>query len=629
MPGGYLDNILRVDLSTGRITAEHPGLVYWRRNMGGWNVILDVLIKEVPAGADPLGPENKLVFACGVLTGIPLSGSGRNAVGAKSPLTGAFGAAEVGGFWGAELKRAGYDAIIVEGQSSTPVYLWINDGRVELRDATALWGKETKETEAAIRTELGDQRVRCAMIGPGGENQVRYACVMNGTKDAAGRCGLGAVMGSKRLKAIAVRGSEQVPMHDPDKVREMARWMSEQVRTGAKSEGLHTAGTGRELEGMVLTGNLPTRNFRDGDFQFAEKISAEDIMQSVGIGMEACWACAVRCKKVVKTGAPHFVDPAYGGPEYEAIGSLGSDCGVGDVDALCKANAICNANSLDAISTGATVAFAMECFENGLLTTEDTGGIDLSFGNGDALVKVVEQIARREGIGDLLAEGSLRAAESIGPNAVQYAIQSKGQEFPMHEPRFKRALGISYAISPTGADHCHALHDSGLTKAEEDGTLADNLLKSLGVLEPIALESLGPEKVLATIYNTLYLTADNCAPFCLFVWWSLAQKLEIIQASTGWTMSALELMKVAERAWTLARVYNVREGFTPADDTLPDRMFGPTRNGALADGGLCRPELEQALRTYYGMMGWDEETGVPTTSKLHQLGVGWAADYLP
>ena len=629
MPGGYLDNILRVDLSTGRITTEHPGLVYWRRNMGGWNVILDVLLKEVPAGADPLGPENKLVFACGILTGIPLSGVSRSAVGAKSPLTGAFGASEAGGFWGAEIKRAGLDAIIVEGQSPTPVYLWIKDGQAELRDASAIWGQETKETEAVIQAELGDRRVRCAMIGPGGENLVRYACVMHGTKDAAGRCGLGAVMGSKRLKAIAVHGTQPVPMHDPDKIREMARWMAEQVRTGEKAEGLHSVGTGRELEGMVLTGNLPTRNFRDGDFAYAEQISAEDIMEAVGVGMEGCWACAVRCKKIVKIDEPYVVDPAYGGPEYEALGSLGSDCGVGDVAALCKANAICNANSLDAISAGTTVAFAMECYENGLLTKEDTGGIDLSFGNGDALVKVMAKIARREGIGDLLAEGSLRAAESIGGDAVQYAMQSKGQEFPMHEPRFKRALAISYAVSPTGADHCHALHDSGLTKAEEDGTLADNTLKSLGILEPMALESLGPEKVLATIYNTLYLVADNCAPFCLFVGWSLAQKLEIIQATTGWTVSAVELMKMAERAWTLARVFNVREGFTPEDDKLPDRMYGPTTSGALADGGIDRQELQQALRTYYGMMGWDQETGAPTATKLHELGVGWAVEYLP
>ena len=331
MPNGYHDKILRVNLTTGQITVEQPGMRYFRKYLGGWNIIADVLLKEVPAKADPLGPANKLVFAPGVATGLPISGAGRNAVGAKSPLTGGFGAAEMGGFWGAELKRAGFDAIIVEGESPKPVYLWIKDGQVELRDAGKLWGLKTKDTLEMIRQELGDPRVRCVHIGPGGENQVRFACVMEGTKDAAGRTGLGAVMGAKKLKAIAVRASAALPVQDADKVKELGRWMADGVRKGEQAAWAHTYGTGQNLPGMVLTGNLPTRNFRDGDFAGADKISAESILATIGTGMEACWSCAVRCKKVVRAESPYQVDPVYGGPEYETIGSVGSDCGIDDI----------------------------------------------------------------------------------------------------------------------------------------------------------------------------------------------------------------------------------------------------------------------------------------------------------
>jgi len=630
MPNGYHDRILRVNLTSGRITVEQPGLIYFRRYLGGWNIIADVLLKEVPVGADPLGPANKLVFANGVLTGLPLSGAGRNAVGAKSPLTGAFGAAEVGGFWGAELKRAGYDAIIIEGESPRPVYLFVSNDTVELRDASHLWGLPTKETNEAISAECHDRLVRCASIGPGGENLVRYACIMNETKDAAGRTGLGAVMGAKKLKAVAARGTQPVPLHDGDAIRALARWMADGVRKGELAAGLHAAGTGRELEGGVLTGNLPTRNFRDGNFAGAEPISAEDMLAKIGTGMEACWACAVRCKKVVQAGAPWEIDPEYGGPEYETIGSFGSDCGVDDIYAISKANALCNAYSLDTIATGTTIAFAMECYEAGLLTDQDTDGLRLTFGNGEVLAPLVRKIAYREGIGELLAEGTRAAAAKIGGGSIRFACQVKGQELPMHEPRFKRALAIGYAVSPTGADHCHALHDSGLMKTRENSPLvASDDLNPLGILEPIPLESLGPEKVLAALQHTHLQVLLNCLPLCLFVPWTMAQKVEMVRAATGWNVSAYELMKAGERAWNLARVFNYREGLTAADDELPERFYGPTTSGPLATGGIDRAALKEALRDLYGMSGWDPETGAPTAGKLKELSVGWAISHLP
>ncbi|NLG51148.1 MAG: aldehyde ferredoxin oxidoreductase family protein [Chloroflexi bacterium] len=624
----FHNKILRVNLTDGTIAVEEPGQVYLRRYMGGWNIIADVLLKEVPKGADPLGPENKLVFAPGVLTGLAISGAARMAVGAKSPLTGGFGAAEVGGYFGSEFKQAGFDALIVEGVSPKPVYLWIKDGQVEIRDASHLWGKTTKETLEALREE-SDRRAQAAMIGPGGENMVRYACVMDGLKDAAGRTGLGAVMGSKRLKAVVARATNRLEGVNPEKVREMARFEAEQVREGKRSAGMSKWGTGGgDMMDGVLQGNLPIRNFRDGEFPEGDGLSY--IMDKIGVQMEGCYACAVRCKKVVKAETPQYsVDPSYGGPEYETLGSLGSTCGVSDVVAVSRANELCNAYSLDTIGAGVTIAFAMECFENGLLTLEDTDGIDLRFGNGDAMIQMVSKIARREGLGNLLAEGLATIAEKIGRGSEMYAMQTKNQAFPMHEPRFKRGLAIGYAVSPTGADHCHSLHDSGMVNATDEGFTTNGRLRGLGVLEPMPLESLGPEKVRAGIYHSTVNVMFNCLPMCMFPGWSVNEMAELVEAATGWDVTTYELMQVGERALNLARVYNMREGFTIDDDRLPERSYGPTIGGALADGGIDREELREAVQTYYGMMGWDEETGKPRRGTLESLDIGWAASYLP
>lgn len=629
MARSFHNKVLRVNLTQGTIAVEEPGVAYLRRYMGGWNIVADTLLREVPAGADPLGPENKLVFAPGVLSGLAFSGSSRNAVGARSPLTGAFGAGEAGGLWGGEFKRAGFDALIVEGSSPAPVYLWIKDGQAELRDAAHLWGKTTKETLEALQAELGDARIGCAMIGPGGENLVRYACVMNETKDAAGRTGLGAVMGSKKLKAVAVRGTQRLGAADPEKIHELAAWMSKGVQAGEQAGWVHTYGTGTHLEEAVPTGNLPIRNFRDGEFPAAADISANTIVETLGLGMEGCYACAVRCKKVVKTEAPHWVDPTYGGPEYETIAAVGSCCGVGDAAAICKASELCNTYGIDTISTGVSIAFAMECYEQGLLTRDDIGGVDLRFGNAGALLAMIEKIARREGLGALLAEGVARMSARIGKGSERFAMQIKGQEYPMHEPRYKRALAIGYAVSPTGADHCHALHDSGLGNATDEGLMSSGTLRSMGMLEPIPVESLGPQKARATLYQTLYAVLCNCLTTCAFVPWTLTHYAELVRAATGWDVSAHELIKVAERAFTLARIYNYREGFSAADDHLAERSYGPTADGALTEGGIDRQALQQAVRTYYGMIGWDPQTGRPSLEKLEDLGVAWAAAHLP
>ncbi|MDZ4230524.1 MAG: aldehyde ferredoxin oxidoreductase N-terminal domain-containing protein [Dehalococcoidales bacterium] len=380
-PGGYAGKILRVNLSNKSIAAEAIDEAFCRKHIGGAGFIAHFLLNELAAGIDPLSPENKLIFALGPVTGTPLSGSGRHCIGAKSPLTGGFAKSEVGGYWGAELKHAGYDAVIIEGKAEKPVYLWIHDGEASLKDAAHLWGKNTKEVQQTLRSELGDHLIRVASIGPAGENMVRYACIINDLHDAAGRGGVGAVMGSKNLKAVAVRGHQMPALADPAYLKEMRGWLLENKELWAS---FHEVGTGAGMNSGEATGNLPVRNFRDGTFPEVNRISGETLRDTYRIRMESCYACTVRCKKVVEIKEePHPVDPAYGGPEYETLASLGSNCGISDLKAIVKGNELCNAYSLDTISTGVTISYAMECFENGLLSIEDTNGIDLRFGNAE------------------------------------------------------------------------------------------------------------------------------------------------------------------------------------------------------------------------------------------------------
>ncbi|MBI2329726.1 MAG: aldehyde ferredoxin oxidoreductase, partial [Chloroflexi bacterium] len=353
MPYGYNGQLLRVDLSSGSTSVEVLDELFCRRYIGGAGFIAYYLLKELAPGIDPLGAENKLIFALGPVTGVSLPGSGRNCVGAKSPLTGGFAKSEVGGLWGAELKHAGYDAIIVEGKAEKPVYLWIDDGEVSIRDAGHLWGMKAKETEQTIKTELGDNLIRVATTGQAGENQVRFACIVNDLHNVAGRGGTGAVMGSKNLKAIAVRGRHQPRVAEPERVKELRQWLLAHRELWAS---FHELGTGAGMEAGMVSGNLPVRNFRDGEFPDAQGISAEAIRDTIRIKMDSCYACPVRCKKVVKVDDPYFVDPAYGGPEYETLASLGSNCGISDLKAIAKGNELCNAYSLDTISTGDVIA---------------------------------------------------------------------------------------------------------------------------------------------------------------------------------------------------------------------------------------------------------------------------------
>lgn len=623
VPYGYTGKILRVNLSDKTISVEEPEDMFYRKYWGGRGLIAYYLLNELPKGADPLGPENILIFAAGPLTGAPVAGSGRNSVGAKSPLTGGYGDAEAGGYFGAELKRAGFDAIIIKGASEKPVYLWVHDGEAEIRDAAHLWGKTTAEAEEIIKNELGDKLVRVSQCGPAGENLVRFSCVVNDLTHFAGRTGMGAVMGSKKLRAVAVRGKGSVALSDAGKVRELARWMVENVPRLAF--GLQDTGTAGGTVNLSTAGGLPTRNFREGSFEGAEKISGQAMKETILVDRETCFACPIRCKRVVKAEQPFKIDPRYGGPEYETVAALGSSLGVDSLLHVAKGNEMCAAFGLDTISTGVTIAFAVECFSEGVLGPEDVGGLDLRFGNPDAALTLIEMIAKRQGIGDLLAEGTKRAAEKIGGRAPELAMHVRGQEIPMHEPRLKYALGIGYALSPTGADHCHNIHDTLYEKRENR---AMQELYGLGVLDPLPSDDLSPEKIHMFWTVTNLRTFYNVAVMCQFVPWSVIQLEELARAVTGWNVTAAEMLLAGERANTLARIFNLREGLKSEEEALPKRFFQPFSSGPLK-GRAARPEdWAKAKLQAYRMAGWDER-GVPSRECLGRLGIGWAAEMLP
>lgn len=617
---GYNGRILRVDLTEEKITVEEPGEDFYRRYLGGRGFIAATLLQEVPKGADPLGPENKLIFALGPITGMPFPGSGRNSVGAKSPLTGGFGESEAGGFFGPELKKAGYDEIIVEGVARSPLYLWIKDGKAELRDARRLWGLDVRDTQQEIRKELEDPLIRTAVIGPAGEKLVRFACILNDVTHAAGRTGMGAVMGSKKLKAVAVRGGTVPSMADEKVIRDLTRWMAQNFK---KETGFWKAGTGQAMEAFSLGGILPTFNFKDGSYEQVKKITAQTVLEQFGVGMEGCYACPIRCKKKIRIDSPDcIVDPNYGGPEYETLGAFGSNCGIDDVRAICKAHEICNRNGVDTISAGVTLSFAMECFEKGLITLKDTEGLDLRFGNSGAMLQMLERMVRRQGLGALLAEGTRIAAGKIGQGAIDLAIQVKGLEIPMHDPRSKQGMALHYSVNPTGADHCSGVHDPVLEKGpgfEDWGTIEVN--------ESIPSTELSPRKARMVYQVGLWAQLPNYLGFCQFVPFKKRQLQEATEAITGWPMSYWRLMKTVERGLTLAKVFNVREGFTRADDTLPKKMAVSQTWGNLK-GVIVEPsKLAEAQELYYQMLGWDRE-GVPTRGRLVELGIEWVERFL-
>jgi aldehyde:ferredoxin oxidoreductase len=648
MPYGYNGKILHVNLTYHTHHLETPPESFYRQYAGGSALGLYYLLRELPPHTEALSPENILCLSLSVLTGAPISGQSRMMANAKSPLTDAIGDSQCGGYFPAEMKFAGFDAILLHGRSPHPVYLWIKDGKLEIRDARHLWGRTTFEVEQRLRQELGDNQIEVAQIGPAGEKLARFAAIINMSSRANGRTGLGAVMGSKNLKAVVVRGTKG------GKALEWAnlKGLLELTRLGPKllpdnpdMAGLAKYGTASVVSYQNTLGSLPTFNYDSGVFDGWEKISGETLYDTLlrgaaehrqnTTGRDSCYSCSVRCKRVVESEYQGTkIDPHFGGPEYETLSTMGSYCGVDDLKAVALASQMCNEYGVDTISAGAVLAFAMDCYQHGLLKKEDTGGLALTYGNAEAMLDLLKQmLTRSTPLGDLLAEGSARAARKIGRDADDLVITVKQQELPAHMPQAKRSLGLIYAVNPFGADHQSSEHDP----MYEEGSTSELYLQRLseiGLYQPQPARSLNAEKVRFALKSEHFYSALDSFGLCQFVFgpaWQLYgpnQMVELIRAATGWNYSLYELMQVGELRLNLMRSFNAREGLDRRQDTLPKKLFRELKGGATDGVKLSEAEIEKAKDIYYEMSGWEVETGTPTRHKLEELGVGWVADEL-
>ncbi len=623
MIGGTHGKILHIDLSSGDIRIEQPADDFYRLLVGGRAVVAYLLLRDLAPQTDPLSPDNLLIFAPGILQGTGFPGAGRHGIGGKSPLTGALGSSEVGGWWGHEFKRSGFDALVIRGRAETPVYLWIKDGKAEIRPADHLWGLTTAPAQTAIRDELGDERIRVAQIGPAGENLVRYAGVMHDINRAAGRNGMGALMGSKNLKAVAVRGTGKVPVADRARVTAVAKWLGENYKD---LMAWATAGIGRGTQdgvvGLSYQGGLPTRNFGQPVFEHPELLGGERNYEMFLKERDTCQGCPVSCKQVFENddADPYRrLDPVYGGAEYEAMAAFGSCCDVEDNLAVLKANELANAYGLDAISAGMAIAFVMECFEHGILTAASTGGLEYCWGDGDLVVRSVEMIARREGFGDVMAEGVARMSARFGPASEPFNITVKGQALPMHEPRLKPAMGVGYAVAPVGADHMMNMHDTAFAT---DGRSLRRVNAAMEEpVDPVPKEVLNEDKMQIFYRELNWMHFQDCALCCHFYCYDYDHLAKALSGVSGLEYGIHDILAVGARAQTLARLFNLREGFTANDDRLPRRVMQPFASGPLEGIEITDEDFAWAKRRFYELMEWDPETGAPTGECLHELGL--------
>ena len=606
---GWIGKILRVDLTNQSYTVEDLDEGLAKDFIGGRGLATKIFFDEVDPAVDAFSPENKLIFATGPLTGTGVIASSRYMVVTKSPLTGCIACSNSGGYFGPELKFAGYDMIIFEGKAPEPVYLVIKDDTIEFKSAVDLWGKNTDVTEDLIREELGDawkaEEFRIASIGPAGEKLSRVACIINDKTRAAGRSGVGGVMGSKNLKAIAVTGTKGVPVVDRKKFREIVRASIDKNRAEVAkvtAQALPIFGTSVLVHIINESGILCTRNFQTGVFEGADKISGETIRDTILKRNKGCYACPMACGRVTEIKDPAFKGEGEG-PEYETVALFGASCGVSNLGAVAKANYLCNLLGVDTIDAGNIVACAMELYEKGFLPEKDIG-FKANFGNAEALVKLVEMMGLREGIGDLLAEGGYALAKKYGHPELFMGVKKQG--LPAYDPRGVQGMGLSYATSNRGACHVRSY------------LIATEILGVNAKRDPFQSE--GKPAVLKA-FQDLTAVIDSSG-LCLFV--SLAEgfgvddMVTLLEAVTGAGYTQENVLQAGERIWNLERLFNLKAGITKADDTLPKRFLEEPMPEGPAKGRLCK--LNEMLPEFYNLRGWDEN-GVPTKGKLAELGL--------
>lgn len=596
---GYQGVILRVNLTDGTITREALNLDDATKFIGGRGLGTKILSDEIDPMVEPLSVENKLIFATGPLSGTNTPTGGRYMVLTKSPLTGTVACSNSGGYWGAELKFAGYDAIILEGKAEKPVYLNIVDDEVTINDASAIWGKLVDET-TTILEGLHGEKARVSTIGPAGENLSKMAAIMNERGRAAGRSGVGAVMGSKNLKAIVVRGSKKVAVADPDKLKEAFTTSMKKIReNGVTGQGLPAYGTAVLVNIINENGALPTNNFQLSQFPDAEKISGELLAEKYLVRKDPCFRCPIGCGRYCKVGE---IEGA--GPEYETIWGFGSDCGVNDMEAIIKANYWCNEYGLDTISASATIAAAMELYQRGYIKKEDLdGGPELLWGNAEAVVEWTKRIGDKAGIGALMAEGSYRLCEAYG--VPEYSMTVKKQEMPAYDPRGIQGIGINYATSNRGGCHVRGYMISP---------------EILGLPEKLDRFTLEGKAEWTKIFQDFTAAIDSLG-LCLFTSFAMGADdyANLYNAISGTNVTGSEFIEAGERVWNLERTFNLKAGIDPSQDTLPKRLL----EDAIAEGpskGWVN-KLSETLPEYYKARGWSAD-GLPTAERMEALGLG-------
>lgn len=617
---GYAGQVLRVNLTKGRIKKQSLTKVLARNYIGGSGFASRILYDEIKPQIDPFSPENKLFLGTGPLTGTFFPSTGRYMLAAKSPLTGIWGESHCGGHLGPELKYAGYDAIILEGKAEKPVYLEIENEEVRILDSSHIWGKDTHETIRIIHEEF-DREAQIACIGLAGENLVRYACIIANLYRAAGRTGLGAVMGSKKLKAIAIRGTKPVEVADFDGFMEFSEEVHWRTLKHPQAHEMFLYGTPLLVSLKQEIGELPTKNHQTGIFPYAEALSAETIRKNYWVKTRSCFACRIMCKKVNTAKIGPYAGTLCEGPEYEAIMAFGTNCYNVDYPSILQANLLCDKYGLDAISTGCTMAFLMECHENGIITKEDMNGLDLSWGNAETITTLIPKIAKREGIGNSLAEGSYRAAQKFGKSAEKYAIHVKKMEVSGQDGRTHRSIGLSHATASRGADHLRSLVTVDQLGYEEVAAKRWGKDKLPDICNPYterhkALAVKTTEDVYA-IRDTLIVCWYGCAWPPIVYMEDFAKALQLATGEKRFTVD--ELVKIGERIVALERCFNAREGITRKDDQLPRRFVKEPMPEGPGKGQIVN--LDVMLNEYYKLRGYHLETGLPTFETLKRLGL--------
>ncbi|MDH4264352.1 MAG: aldehyde ferredoxin oxidoreductase family protein [Deltaproteobacteria bacterium] len=599
----YKNIILRVDLTRKNFEREEIDRSKIIKFLGGRGLGAKILFDELEPSTDPLSPANKLIFHAGPMIGTGAPFCPKFCVETKSPLTGTILMSLAGGFFGARLRYSGYDGLIFEGRADEPVYLWINDGQVEFRNASHLLGKFTDACQEMIRKELGgDKQIQIACTGPAGEKAVRFASIISGYR-AVGRGGAGVVMASKNLKAIAVSGTRQVPIVQRGAFRELQTAIRKKARGVEKLALFGKFGTPRNQLIVNERGLFPTRNYQGGVFEEINEVSHIKQQERV-IRKTTCHDCPVACGNLTKARAP-YKDFETEGPEYETFWAFGAQCGNSNIDAIIAADRLCDQFGMDTISTGNSIGFAMECAERGLLSKADLGGLDLKFGNHQAMVEMVRRIGNRQGLGDLLAEGTRRAAEKIGRSSIYFAMQVKGMEIPAYDPRGAKSMALTYSTSPRGG-----CHERGLISRETFGVPP--------YIDPLSTEGKG---AVAQFYHHRTALMDSLG-VCIFPpnngGMDIKELASLFSCVVGVTLTEQDLFKAAERIWNLERLFNLREGITGKEDTLPPRLLKEPMPDGPAKGHVV--ELDVLLQDYYQVCNWDKQ-GVPKPEKLKELGL--------